>query len=372
MGKRGHEISVRLKNLIISLYLTSRKSVLQISLECGVSRTTAYKHIQAFKQRRSLLRKHGQGRKPELSNVACKRALQLLTGDHLSTRACAQQLFVEHLTTHVVCGHTVKACVTKYAKDQGTPITCKAIRLRKRLSMWNKHQRLTFCRMHRSDTFKNVMFTDRCKFLFEHPGEAVMPGMWRFVNQPLEVSSSTHPQAFNVYGGITPAGTTKLHAVTGTTGYHPAAKYTTKAGAPSRNITSDEYYDVLMKGLLPEGNRLFHGQAWVLQQDNDPTHKVASEQAVHDWNQSLNAKGIDGGRVTIMELWPPNSPDLSIIENCWAITKRRVLAMKCDTFVEFTHAVMKVFSNIDAKPLYKSIPSRIRECISAKGDRTCH
>jgi hypothetical protein len=216
------------------------------------------------------------------------------------------------------------------------------------------------------------MFTDRCKFLFQHPGEAILPGVWRFVNQPSEALTSSHPQAFNVYGGITPHGTTYLHAVTGTTGYHPATNYTTQKGSPARNITSHEYYDVLMNGLLPDGHRLFHGDDWVLQQDNDPTHKIASEKAVKAWNQSMRKKGLAGGRVSIMQLWPPNSPDLSIIENCWAITKRRVLAVKCNTFVAFKRAVRKVFSKIDAKPLYRGIPSRIKQCIKAQGGWTHH
>jgi hypothetical protein len=160
--------------------------------------------------------------------------------------------------------------------------------------------------------------------------------------------------------------------VTGTTNYHPTTGYTTSTGSEAKNITIHEYYDVLMQGLLPDGSALFHGEDWVLQQDNDPTHKVASEKAVRDWNASLRKKGSQQGRVQVMKGWPPNSPDLSIIENCWAITKRRVAARKCDTFADFTQAVKEVFSKIEPKPLYRSIPKRIKQCIKAKGDRTHH
>lgn len=371
MGTRGHSISQRLKQRIVALYLIGRKSISQIARECGTTRGTARSNISAYKRSRNK-RKGVLGRKHALDKKASARAEKLLVKQHLTAKACALQLFNEGLTKRVVSKHTLAKHAMRHAKSKGKPITCKEIRLRNKLTSVTKQHRLDFCKEHERDTFKNVMFTDRCKFLFKHPGEIVQPGKWRYVGQPIEVFTSHHPQAFNVYGGITPYGTTQLHEVTGTTGYHPATKYTTATGSPSRNITLQEYYDVLMKGLLPDGHRLFRGHDWVIQQDNDPTHRRASQRAVHDWNESLNKRRAAGGRVSILQRWPPNSPDLSIIENCWAITNSRVLATKCDTFADFTRAVRENFQKINATPLYASIPSRIMQCISAQGGRTRH
>jgi transposase len=372
MGKRGKCISVHLRQLIILKFLAGRKPISLIARQCHVNRSVVRRWIKVFKSQQPLQRKRGQGRKPELTRAACARALELLAADHLSARAAATTLFNEGFTSHVVCGHTVTKHTQMYAKQIGTPITCKFSKMRRRLTETNQEQRLAFCRLHRNSDFKRVMFIDRCKFYFQHPGEAVQSGMYRFVAKQREAFSPTHPPALNVYGGITPHGTTPLFIVTGTTKYRPTPSYTTKTGSHAKNITSKEYFDVLLHGLLPAGHELFKGEDWVLQQDNDPTHKQASEKAVKDWNASLKKKHIHGGRVQIMKDWPPNSPDLSIIENCWAITKGRVLKRKCDTFEEFSEAVKDIFANMQPTPLYTSIPKRIKQCIQVQGDRTHH
>ena len=45
---------------------------------------------------------------------------------------------------------------------------------------------------------------------------------------------------------------------------------------------------MLTRTLLPEGHRLLHSRTlltgWVLQQDNDPTHKRSAQAALQDWN----------------------------------------------------------------------------------------
>jgi hypothetical protein len=215
------------------------------------------------------------------------------------------------------------------------------------------------------------MFTDRVKFLFKHPGVAVSDGPWHVVGQAPEAYTVTHPAAFNVYGGITVHGCTRLHVVTGTTNFNPVIQYKTKKGKNSRAITGHEYGDVLLKTILPEGHRLFKGANWVLQQDNDSSHKEAAEHAVKAWNDSLKARGKERGMVKLMQ-WPANSPDLSIIENVWSIVGTAVNAAGCKSFAEFKGRVVEEFDKIKPQPLFDSIPTRIEECIRLEGDRTHH
>lgn len=372
MGQPGKSISQALKVLIIAMYILQAKSKAEIARELHVSDNTVFRWIERWEETESIDRKSGQGRKPAMNAKACRYALQLLVARHMGAHAAACELHSRRYTKDIVSATTLIKHVKAFAKMKGTPITCKHVKLRKRLSDDNKKRRRSFCCTHSNSLFANVMFTDRCKFAFKHPGEVVQSGVWHFVGQANSAFTSTHPDVFNVYGGITMYGTTRLKAVTGSTSFHPITRYTTKNGKPSKNITCHEYYDVLMKGLLPDGHALFKGQDWVLQQDNDPTHKSASEKAVRDWNQSLHDRGIEHGRVTIMSNWPPNSPDLSIIENCWAIIQSRVAARGCDTLAEFQAAVQDIFSNIDPKPLFESIPARLRQCLEANGDRTAH
>jgi hypothetical protein len=127
---------------------------------------------------------------------------------------------------------------------------------------------------------------------------------------------------------------------------------------------------VLKEAVLPEGTRMFtnRGQSfWVLQQDNDPTHKKPAAQELDDWNHKH-----PGRQVQMLLNWPPNSPDLSPIENVWAIVQKQVDAVGCKSFKEFEACVIEKLQALDQnilKSLYKSMAKRIRLCIEANGDK---
>jgi len=152
------------------------------------------------------------------------------------------------------------------------------------------------------------------------------------------------------------------------TSCHKSA-FTNKQGKQASNITQDEYQAVLADTLLPEGRRLFsvHGiSSWVLQQDNDPAHKVA-ERVVADWNHR------HGSAVSLLQNWPPNSPDLNLIENLWAYVQARLDSRGCKTFKEFRQALTQELGAVPQSvidSLYKSIPSRLRAVVKQRGDRT--
>lgn len=372
MGAHGKSIPLAKKIQIISKWENCTKNKSRIARELHTHKNTVHKWISTWEKTGSLERKPGQGRKRELNENACARALHLLVNDHQGATAASRRLFTENLTTRVVSGTTLIKHVRQYAKEQGTPISCAPMKAKKRLTAKNKQQRYDFCCKHVHDTFKYVMFTDRCKFHFRHPGEPVQSGPWHFVGEGPQLFTVNHPNVFNVYAGITSFGTTGVWVVSGTTDHHPVTKYTTKEGKPARNITSSEYKDVLLHVLLPYGHRLFHGHNWVLQQDNDPTHAAASAMAVKAWNATLVSQGIKGGKVTIMANWPPNSPDLSIIENVWAMVQKRVDKAGCANFTDFKAKVVEELAKINPVKLFASIPERMHECIQAKGDRTKH
>jgi hypothetical protein len=170
---------------------------------------------------------------------------------------------------------------------------------------------------------------------------------------------------YNVYGGISKFGTTKLHAVTGTTKMKTSFK--NKKGQPSRNITSEEYKHVLIHTILPEGGRIFSGNRggpWVLQQDGDPTHKQAPKII-----QTYKNMG-GGGDVSLLPKWPGNSPDLSPIENVWAYVDAEVAQLGCKTFEEFKAAVDRTFQSIPksmCETLMKSMANRLERCVELEG-----
>ena len=124
----------------------------------------------------------------------------------------------------------------------------------------------------------------------------------------------------------------------------------------------------MRKGLLPGGEGIFSSvgkRSWVLQQDKDPTHGAAS--AMVDKHNRL--------RITCVEIlpdWPGNSPDLSPIENVWAIVGAKVDKLGCKTFAQFKKAVNRTFQNLPKATLVNlldSVPKRMRLCLEKDGGR---
>ena len=200
-------------------------------------------------------------------------------------------------------------------------------------------------------------------------GVAVKSCEWVRVGSQRTAPQVNHASCYNVYAGITRYGVTSMCTVAGTTKH--TSCYTNKKGQPSKNITSHEYYDVLAKHLLPEGRRLFTSVGvsnWLLQQDNNPSHRASSERALQDWRVKA-----PGHVVELLPDWPPNSPDLSPIENVWGYVQREVNKAGCRTFPEFKAKVEETFKNLSQRHLtrlFASMKDRISQCLTLNGGKT--
>jgi DDE superfamily endonuclease len=181
-----------------------------------------------------------------------------------------------------------------------------------------------------------------------------------------EDTFETNPQCLNIYAGISKCGITGVHVVAGTSKH--TTKYVTKKGTSARNITSAQYGDVLRKTLLPCGEKLL-GQkygAWYLQQDNDPSHKCA-QRVTKRWAKEK------GFKVEVLPNWPPNSPDLNIIENVWAWVQREVDKLGCENFEEFHQSVVQTLAKVPASMianLYASMKERVKLVVEREGGFT--
>jgi hypothetical protein len=146
-------------------------------------------------------------------------------------------------------------------------------------------------------------------------------------------------------------------------------KHTNKKGEPARNITSSEYQEVLVQTLLPEGRRLFSAQGistWHIQMDNDPSHSQAKK-VIAEWNKK------NGSSVQLLPDWPPNSPDLNIIENVWAWVQAEVNKLGCKSFDEFKEAVVSKIKSVPKEMisnLYASLKQRMELVLGNEGART--
>ena len=182
-----------------------------------------------------------------------------------------------------------------------------------------------------------------------------------------EAAAVNHPQCLNVYAGICKWGITSIHVVAGASKHKTTSR--NKKGEIARSITASEYHNVVLNTFLPQGTAMFSTQgmgSWVLQQDNDPSHRVAV-QAIKEWNAKR------GSSIRLLPSWPPNSPDLSPIENLWGYVGARVEALGPTSFEAFTEAVIHELGNVPRnvlQNLFNSMPRRIAQVIENGGGKT--
>lgn len=359
------------QRLRIVMLHEEHRSYAQISKQLRIDRSTVRRWVRRYDQSGSVDLMPASGRPRYMVHAATERALELLLSKEAGgLRFVAKKIFSEGLTPVVVSPATVSRAVKAMAAAKGDTLRCLRGRPPKLMTGPNREKRKRFATRHLSNKWRDVMITDRCKFHFRYPGTRVQRSTWVLRSQKHEHGAfkPNRPSCYNVYGGITMHGVTKLHPVTGTTGLK--TQYTNMRGEKSKNITAAEYRDVVGQTLLKEGRRLFSAQgmsAWVLQQDGDPTHRAA-QAVVDSWNEQRGQ-----GTVSILPGWPGNSPDLSPIENVWAWVDAQVAAKGCQNFQEFCHEIDQTFQNIPKEMLqnlFASIPRRLQKCIENDGHKT--
>ncbi|GAX85829.1 hypothetical protein CEUSTIGMA_g13244.t1 [Chlamydomonas eustigma] len=280
------------------------------------------------------------GRLRKLNASAAKKALKLLLErEHGNSAAVAQMLYAYGCVNQQFSRRTVTRSAHKAAKAEGMKIKHVQGRPRKKLTAATMQKRVAFCTAMMRMNWMNALFTDRKKFHFSYPGCKVTAGAWVLEGQSLEVPTVNHAQCQNVYAGITAFGMTKLHIVAGSSGHQ------NKQGRAAKNITSMEYG----------------------QQDNDPTHKAAKPE-VEQWNAK------HASSMKLLMGWPPsNSPDLNPIENFWSYLQAKVNKRGCKTFSEFKVALEAEAESVPTTyflSLVKSMPDRIRACLTLNGEKT--
>ena len=103
---------------------------------------------------------------------------------------------------------------------------------------------------------------------------------------------------------------------------------------------------------LPSGRRLV-GPNFIFQHDNDPKHTAKK---VNDYLQRKENQG----QLQLME-WPPQSPDLNIIEAVWDHLDRKKLEKQPTTAEVLWDVLRDAWNNIPSNFLHKLQDSILTE-----------
>ena len=120
---------------------------------------------------------------------------------------------------------------------------------------------------------------------------------------------------------------------------------------PNR-LNSISYLDILNRY-----NEKIHFPGLVFQQDNAPVHTAST---IKNFFLENKWEVLD---------WPPYSPDLNIIENLWAIVKKR-LAKQTVLWENLDEKVQEIWNSIDLETiqkLYDSISDRLKAVVDSTG-----
>lgn len=359
-------IPVWKRGAIVHTYLGLRSMIKAASVN-GVSKSTAHLWVNRFLETGDVLEKKSTGRKHAISTRASAHARALLLTGNYSAKQVAAELFATGKTERVLHDTTITRNAKQLSKDMGAPIRAVRGKPQRELEEATIQKRLEFCRSHLDQDWGCVMFTDRKRFLFKYVGSRLTRVTWVERGKRRGAMWVNHAQGLNIYLGLTPNGLTNVKFVTGTS--NMTFHYTTKKNQKARSITTAEYKDVLQETLLPEGERLFAKfPSWKLQQDNDPCHHKGAMLALETWNADKQHVP-----VSLLDGWPPNSGDLSPIENVWGMLVCEVDAQVLHTLDDYKAAVLLAIQNFPQSKidqLYKSMSDRMKQCIELKGKKT--
>ena len=166
------------------------------------------------------------------------------------------------------------------------------------ISEANRRKRVTWCKTWKTFDFSSVLYTDEKKWVFHKSRKA---WVWRPVGQRFHprYCVTTKQQgggSLMVLGAISIDRAYPLIKVEGT-------------------LTGEGYVNILQQFFppAPSSSRATHRPLlWTIQQDNASAHTSRVAEAY-----------LKRRRAEILP-WPPNSPDLSPIENLWSIVSQKV------------------------------------------------
>lgn len=344
MAKHGKELSDDTKRNIIQLIESGHRAS-HVAKSLQISKSTISRLLKRWRIRGDIENLPRTGRKKTVT----KRAENALSRVVKSNR----RLSLKDITSEFngrVPAPVSRRTVQRNLHNLG--YTRRSVRKKIGIREVNKKKRVAYCREKLLWTvetnWKKVIFSDEMMIVLKPDG---CLKVWR---RSCEV---WRPECLG-YVAVTPSTTIKL-MVWGSLTYYGVGTLVTVNG----NMNSEKYIETLDDNLWQVVAKNFGNNPYIFQDDNAPCHR---SRAVEEWKRQNEIPGL---------IWPPQSPDLSPIENIWLLMKNKiknrlhVIRSKTDLEDELKRIWMET-PLVYVRGLYASLPRRVRQVLVQKGDIT--
>lgn len=341
MSKVNTVLDLRMRNLVLQKY-SSGDSYRKISSELNISLGVICKIVKQYKVCGDVANHLSNcGRRKRLS-IREQRILLLEVRKNPSATSKSLSLILQQHGAHIA-----PSTVRLYLKR--AQLGSHFAPNKPLLTARHRKLRLAFAKKYVKEApefWRRVIFTDETKISIRNACTRIR--VWRKPGERLKFVNPTSkfPTGVMLWGSFTAAGYGRIRFLDS-----------------KETCNSAWYLKVLENEVKSHAAELFDdGQVWYLQDDGAPCHRskvVKRWIAEHGW--------------TVFN-WPPQSPDLNPIENCWAQLKWEVSKKVCNTILDLKLNILKAWKYAIPQDYYEnlamSMPSRLRECIKNKGGVT--
>ena len=344
MGRKGKELTNDVRICVCTMF-NNGKTVTEVSKDLGIPRGTINSVIQVYKKtgRMKKLPRTGQ---PEKLTKRDQRTLSRLI--LANRRAPLKKILAEFNANN---DFTIsKRTFDRYCRILGfkrAPAGKKQV-----LNDRHRRTRLAWCRPRRlwtvQDNWSKIIFSDESMikigdnyrvYVWKRAGEGYRPDLYGEKENSMKSRFKVM-----VWGCINWSGVGTLCFVEG-------------------NITGQKYLEILEENLWPVIARNFSTGGAIFQDDGAPVHTA---NIVKNWKRDNEISTLP---------WPPYSPDLNPIENCWFVIKHQLQqhVLEIKSVQDLQNRIRRIWENLEIpyiQRLYLSMPNRIRQVQILKGHRT--
>ena len=328
------------RSSIVALH-QAKMSFNEISKSLSISKTSCVRWWQNYQKRGNVADGRKSGRPKKMSSRKDRRVARLaMQNRRISASDLTAAFNVGLPINETVCTKTIRRSLHR------SNIRGRIAARKLNLSTQTMKLRMSWCRIHRYWTvtqWRQVVFTDECRVGFNSDG---CISVWRRSGErghpDCITTRGTSRKSVMFWGAVTATGTLPLVLC-------------------SERMDSNSYISTLESAAiqaLPEFNLIF-------MDDNAPVHRAAR---VCEWKSDWGLRCLP---------WPAYSPDLNIIENLWALVKKRLqqLSQKPATLDDLAGSFQEIWNAIPQSTissLYHSLPNRLCLCLKSNGSPICY